>query len=57
VGDHDDRGTQILPEPLHQIEDLGLDGHIEGRGGFIGDEQAGAARQSHGDHHPLTNTP
>ena len=31
----------------------GLDGHIQGRRGLVGDQQLRLAGQGHGDHHPL----
>ena len=37
----------------HQLEDLGLDRHVEGRGGLVGDDERGPAGDGHGDHHPL----
>jgi len=36
-----------------QVEDLGLDRHVEGRGGLIGDQHLGVAGEGDGDHHPL----
>ncbi len=36
-----------------QIEDLGLNGHIERGGGLIGDQQFRLARQRNRDRHPL----
>ena len=35
---------------------MGLDGDIEGGGGFIGDEKLGLAGQSHGDHGALLHS-
>ena len=35
---------------------MGLDGDIEGGGGFIGDEEFGLAGQSHGDHGALLHS-
>ena len=55
VGDHDDRGVVALPELVHQVQDLGLDGHVQGGGGLVGDEQLGLAGQSHGNHHALAH--
>ena len=36
-----------------RLEDLGLDHHVEGRGGLVRDDQARAAGERHRDHHPL----
>ena len=38
---------------LHQFEDLRLDGHVEGRGGFVGNDQSRIAGQRDGDHDTL----
>ena len=38
---------------VDEVEDLGLDGDVEGGGGLVGDEQLRLAGQRHGDHHPL----
>ena len=38
MGDNDDGHTQLFLQILHQFQDLGLDGHVQGGGGFVGDE-------------------
>ena len=43
------RGAQVA----EQSEDLGLDGDVEGGGGLVGDEQAGAMHERHGDEDAL----
>ena len=53
VGDQDDRRPGLVAELAHQVEDLGLDGDVESRRGFVGDEQVRLAGERHGDHHPL----
>jgi hypothetical protein len=53
VGDQQHAHAAARLEIGQQIEHLGLDGHVEGRGGLVGDQQAGVARQGDGDHHPL----
>ena len=53
VGDEGDGGAQLVPELAHQVQDLGLDGYVQGGGGLVGDEQLRPAGQGHGDHHPL----
>src|SRR5215469_3082814 len=51
---NDKKGDPILPaEILHPIEDLGLNGHVEGGGRLVGYDQLGVAAQRHGYHHPL----
>ena len=55
VGDEDDGGAQAVGEVLHEVEDLGLDGHVEGAGGLVGDEDLGVAGEAHGDHHALAH--
>ena len=39
VGDEKDGGAGLLLELVHQIEDLRLDRHVEGRGRLVGDHQ------------------
>ena len=46
---HVELGLQFLD----QGEDLRLDGHVERRGRFVGDEQRRAADERHRDHRPL----
>ena len=53
VGDQHHGHAEVGLELAHQVEDLGLDGDVEGGGGLVGDEQLGAGGQRHGDHHPL----
>ena len=55
VGDHDDGHAQLLLERLHELEDLGLDGDVERRGGLVGDQDIGLARERHGDHDALAH--
>ena len=44
VGDEDDGHAQVGPELEHEVEDLGLDGDVEGGGRLVGDEQFRARR-------------
>ena len=53
VGDEQHRQPHLVLELVQQLEDLGLDHHVERRGGFVRDDQARAARERHRDHHPL----
>jgi hypothetical protein len=42
-------------EVAHQVEDLRLGGHVQRGGRLVGDEQAGMARERHGDHGALAH--
>ena len=54
VGDHDvGRGSPALLEVLHQVEDLGLDGDVEGRDRLVGHDQLGLEGQRPGQADPL----
>ena len=53
VGNHDDRGVVALTKLVHQVQDLGLDGDVQGGGGLIGDEEPGVVDEGDGDHHTL----
>jgi len=56
VGDEEDRHAELIAEIAKEIENLGLDGDIEGGGGFIGDEKFGLAGEGHGDHGALLHS-
>ena len=48
--------------PVHgqfadQFQDLGLDGHVESGGRFIGYQHRRLVEQAHSDHHPLQHSP
>ena len=53
VGDEDDRGAGRFLQVSHEIEDLGLDRHVEGSGRLVGDQELRLTGQRHGDHDPL----
>ena len=53
VGHEDQRHAQRLLEAHDEAKDLGLDRHVERRGGLVGDEQARLAREGDGEHHAL----
>ena len=38
VGNHDDGHAQALLQVFHQLQNLGLNRHIQGGGGFVGDQ-------------------
>ena len=49
VRDEDHRGAELLAEPLDQLDDAGLDGHVERRGRLVEQEQRRLRQQRHGD--------
>ena len=55
VGDHDDAGTGLLLGGAQHVEDLGLDGDVESRGGLIGDDEIGVVGDRDGDDGPLAH--
>src|SRR6266849_5304556 len=56
VRDEDDGHALALLERPEEIQDLGLGGDVEGRGGLIGDQDARVAGQGEGDHGALAQT-
>ena len=55
VGNEDQGGIALPLHGLQHVQDLGLDGHVQGRGGLVGDDQLGVAGEGHGDQHPLAH--
>eukprot|EP01022_Parablepharisma_sp_SALTPOND_P030360 TRINITY_DN760_c2_g5_i1.p1 TRINITY_DN760_c2_g5~~TRINITY_DN760_c2_g5_i1.p1 ORF type:complete len:1316 (-),score=509.04 TRINITY_DN760_c2_g5_i1:3474-7421(-) len=55
VGDEDHAHLHLFLQGADQLQDLRLDGHVQGRGRFIGNQQRGLAGQRHGDHHALAH--
>ena len=55
VRDQDDRGAVVALEPLHQLQDLRLDGDIERGRRLVCDQERGVAGERHRDHHPLAH--
>ena len=55
VGDEDDGGAEGALTFLDEVEDLFLDGDVEGGGGFVGDEEFRAGDEGHGDHDALAH--
>jgi hypothetical protein len=53
VGDDDDGRAELVLQPLDQVEDLGLHGHVQGGGRLVGDQHGRVERERHGDHRPL----
>ena len=53
VRDEQDRRAVVALQPLHQLEDLRLDRHVERGRRLVGDQQRRVARERHRDHHAL----
>ena len=53
VGDEEDAHPGLGAQLVEEVEDLLLDGDVEGGSGFIGDEQARTQRDGGGNEHPL----
>ncbi len=53
VGDEQHGHAELGLEIADERQDLLLDGHVQGGGRLVGDEQLGLAGQGHGDDHPL----
>ena len=53
VRDDNDGGAAFLGESADELEELGLDGDVDGGGGFVGEEDLGLATEGHGDHDAL----
>ncbi len=56
VGDVHDRHAKLVLQLAHQVQNLGLGGHIQRSGGLISDQQARHAAQRHGDDGSLAHT-
>ena len=55
VGDEEHGQALLFAQLVEELDDLGLDRHVEGGGRLVGDEQARLAAQRHGDHDPLAH--
>ena len=55
VRDQDDGHVALTLLLGEQVEDLGLHGHVQRRGGLVGQEQLGPAGEGDGDHDPLAH--
>ncbi len=51
--DEHDRHSEPALQVGQQLQDLGLDCHIERRGGLVGNEHLGPVRERHRDHDTL----
>ena len=56
VGDEDDRRAELLLEVVDEVEDLRLDGDVEGGRRLVGDEQLRVVDQAERDHGALAHT-
>src|SRR5512137_693456 len=57
VGDEEDGGVELFFQRRHELDDLGLDAHIQRRGGLVGQKERWPAGERHGDHDPLAHAP
>jgi hypothetical protein len=55
VADQDQRRAGLLPDRAEGVKDLGLHGHVQGRGRLVRDEQGGLVRDGDGDDHALAH--
>ena len=55
VGDEDHRQVIFDPQVFEQLQDLGLDGDVQGGGGLVADQDLGVAGHRDGDDHPLAH--
>ena len=53
VGDEDQRHAELALEVADEVQDLGLDEHVERRDRLVGDDQVGPERQRRCDRDPL----
>ena len=53
VRDQQHREAALAPFTVQQLEDLDLDGHVQRRGRFVGDQHVRVPAESGGDHHAL----
>ena len=53
VGDEDDAHPEVAGDAAQQLEDLGLDHHVERGRRLVGDDHVGVAGQRQGDHRAL----
>ena len=55
VRDKHDGGTGLLLRDLQDVQDLRLDGHVEGRGGLVGNDDVGVVRNGDGNDNALAH--
>lgn len=56
VGNVDDRDAALLLDAADQLQNFGLNGHIQRGGGLVADEQVGVAGERNGNDHALAHT-
>ena len=56
MGDEDDGVVELLLKVLDELENLGLDGDVQCRGGLVADQNLRLAGQSDGDDDALAHT-
>ena len=56
MGYEHDGGAGVLFQLVHQPKNFRLDGHIQGGGWLIGNQEPRLAGECHGDDHPLAHT-
>ena len=53
MGDEQHGRVALALEGVYHLQHLGLNGHVQGGGRLVGNEEPGFAGQGDGDHHPL----
>ena len=56
MGNHDDGVAVLLLHLLHELDNLSLDGNVQGSRGLVGNQNIGIAGKGHGNHDSLTHT-
>ena len=56
MGNHDDGVAVLLLHFLHKLNNLSLNGNVQGSRGLIGNQDIGIAGKRHGNHDALTHT-
>ena len=54
--DEYERHTHLIGDAPYEFQKLGLDGDINRRSGFVGNNELGLAGNGHGYHNPLAHT-
>ncbi|MCY1222359.1 hypothetical protein D9M72_344490 [compost metagenome] len=45
MGNQHNGAVQLVPQVAHEVKDFGLDRHVQGRGGLVGNQEFGVAGQ------------
>ncbi len=56
MGDQDDGRFELVLQPVDEVQDLGLNGHVQGSRGLVGNQEVRVQRKGHGDHGPLAHS-